>query len=46
MLLALLEYKPAITRDEVKDRLGWDDGTVDKAIHDIAALRSEPAVAL
>ena len=46
VLLAFLEYNPAITRDEIKDRLGWDDDTVDGAIRDIAALRSEPAAVL
>ena len=45
-LLTLLDYRPSITRDEVKDLLGWDDSTVDEAIHDLAALRSEPAATL
>ncbi len=45
-LLTLLEYRPSITRDEVKDLLGWDDNAVDAAIHDLATLRSEPAATL
>ena len=45
-LLTLLGSRPAITRNEVKDLLEWDDRAVDEAIHDLAELRSEPAATL
>lgn len=45
-LLTLLDRRPSITRDEVKGLLGWDDNTVDRAIRDLAELRSEPAATI
>lgn len=46
ILLALVEYRPLLTRHEVRHLLGWDNEEIDQAIEDAATLERGAASAV
>ena len=43
VLMAVMEARPTITREEIKSVLGWDGETLNEALRDLRLIAQESA---